>query len=114
MKPDDLIRLQHMRDAAAEVALFTSNHQRSDLDTDIMLLRALSMSVGIIGEAAARISADYREAHPEVPWTKIIGMRNFIFHAYFKTDPDILWNTATISVPELAAQVHALLQDQEE
>jgi uncharacterized protein with HEPN domain len=111
MKQDDRIRLQHMRDSAQEVIQFTANRQRSDLDSDLMLLRALSMSVGIIGEAASRISSDYREAHPEVPWGSIIGMRNFVFHVYFKVDPDILWDTAAVSVPELLAQIETLLEE---
>jgi len=68
MKPDDRIRLQHMLDAADAVAQFVTGHNRDQLETDIMLLRALSMSVGIIGEAASRVSDDYRNTHPEVPW----------------------------------------------
>ncbi len=114
MNPDDRTRLQHILEAADEVALFTDKHQRADLDTNIMLLRALSMSVGIIGEAASRITTEYRNAHPEVPWPQIIGMRNFIFHVYFKIDPDILWNTAVKSVPDLAAQVRVLLNETHE
>ena len=36
-----------------------------------------------IGEAAARISDDFRAKHPEISWREIIGMRNRLIHAYF-------------------------------
>jgi uncharacterized protein with HEPN domain len=109
MKPDDRTRLQHILDAGQEVMTFTDGHQRADFDTDIMLLRAVSMSVGIIGEAASRITTEYRTAHPEIPWSQIVAMRNFVFHVYFNIDPDILWNTATVEVPILVTQVRVLL-----
>ena len=105
------MRLQHILDAADEINTFISGRQPEDLGDDVMLLRALSMSVGIIGEAASRLSVEFRTEHPEIPWGAIIGMRNFIFHVYFKVDPDVLWATATTSVPELGAQVRQILTD---
>lgn len=105
----DRLRLQHMLDFAKEAVAFTTQASRADLDRNLMLLRALSMSTGIIGEAASHISEGFRDAHPEIPWRKITTMRNFLFHEYFRVDPDILWNTATVSVPELIPQLEALL-----
>jgi hypothetical protein len=71
-----------MHDYAGEVVLFTKDAARPDLDSNLMLRRALSMSIGIIGEAASHISQTFRDAHAKVPWRDIIGMRNFLFHAY--------------------------------
>lgn len=100
-----------MLDYAREVVLFTSKATRADLDTDLVLLRALSMSTGIIGEAASRLSQDFCDAHSEIPWRKIIAMRNFLFHEYFRVDPDILWATVRESVPELIPLLEAVLAD---
>jgi uncharacterized protein with HEPN domain len=105
----DLLRLLHMRDYAREVIAFTSGATRPDLDTNRVLLRALEMSVGIIGEAVSQISPGFQEAHAQIPWEKIIGMRNFLFHAYFMVKNDILWDTATTSVPALLAEVEKIL-----
>jgi uncharacterized protein with HEPN domain len=99
------------RDAAQEIVTFTKNRTRSDLDSDQMLVRAVSMSCGIIGEAAARIDASFREEYAVIPWQQIIGMRNFLFHEYFRVDHDILWNTATIAVPALIPQLVQILQE---
>lgn len=108
---DDKLRLRHMLDAAHEAMAFVADATREQLDTDIKLLRALSMSIGIIGEAASQVSTEFREAHPEIPWRQIIGMRNFLFHAYFQIDHDILWDTATVAVPELVEDLSKYLSD---
>jgi uncharacterized protein with HEPN domain len=109
MNEADQIRLQHMLDASREVQDFVTGRTRESLDDDIQLVRALSMSIGIIGEAANNVSSEVREANPQVPWRSTITMRNFLFHAYFKIDLDVLWNTATINVPSLQTEIEKLL-----
>lgn len=108
---DNRLRLQHMRDACDEVILFTQDAKSDDLGTRIMLRRALMMSLGIIGEAASQVSSDWRDAHPDVPWRDIVGMRNYLFHAYHSLDDAILWQAATESVPELIPQLDAMLDE---
>lgn len=76
---EDRLPLQHMREACDEVLLFTQNATIVDLSRDIMLRRALMMSIGIIGEAASRLSDAKRLEYPTVPWRDIISMRNYLF-----------------------------------
>lgn len=106
---DARVRLRHMLDAAHEVVSFTTGHEQKDLENNQMLLRAITMSCGIIGEAASRVDETLRAQYRVIPWQQIIGMRNFLFHEYFRVDHGILWNTATISVPELIPQLEAIL-----
>ncbi|HET7462431.1 MAG TPA: HepT-like ribonuclease domain-containing protein [Longimicrobium sp.] len=44
--------------------------------------RAISHAVEQVGEAASRLSPEFRDAHPEVPWRRIIGVRNRLAHDY--------------------------------
>jgi uncharacterized protein with HEPN domain len=111
---NDRLRLQHMLDAAQEVMTFTAGKTRQDLDQDVLLVRGVCMSIGIIGEAASHITSEYRSAHPEIDWKPIIGMRNFIIHAYFKVDHDILWATITENIPPLIVQLETMLTDNED
>jgi uncharacterized protein with HEPN domain len=74
-----------------------------------MLAFALVHAILIVGEAAGKVTAELRDQHPQVPWALITGMRNRLVHAYFDINHDILWTTATESVPELLAQVDRLL-----
>jgi uncharacterized protein with HEPN domain len=108
MQDEDRIRVGHMVEAAEHALGFVAGRTRSDLDTDRMLLFALVRAVEIIGEAASKVSDKTRNAHAEIPWKAIIGMRNRLMHAYFDIDADILWVAATVEVPALLAQVKAL------
>ncbi|MBL8147828.1 MAG: DUF86 domain-containing protein [Anaerolineae bacterium] len=101
MASDDQLRLQHMIDSAEEVIAFSKQRRREDLDADMLLVRGLSMSIGILGEAAAHVSDHTRLLVPEIPWRDIVAMRNFLMHEYFRVDMDLLWLTATQSVPEI-------------
>lgn len=112
-RDDDFLRLRHMRDACDEVLLFTQGKTSADLGHNIMLRRALMMSLGIIGEAATRISGEWQESHPGVPWRDIISMRNYLFHAYHSLDDAILWRTAVSSVPDLIPQLDAMLAEKD-
>jgi len=60
-------------------------------------------------KAAARFSEEFRNAHPEIAWKKIIGMRNMIIHDYSGIRLDILWQTIQQSVPELKEQIETLV-----
>jgi uncharacterized protein with HEPN domain len=102
---NDQTRLKHMWQASHEIIQFTKAAKRDDLETDIKLLRAVCMSLGIIGEAANYVSEEFQRQHAEIIWGKIIGMRNFIIHQYFYVDNDIVWDTATQAVPTLIDQL---------
>ena len=111
LRDDDLLRLRHMRDYGVQVMTFVQDAERSDLDTDLLLHHALSYALGIIGEAATHLSDDFRDAHPEIPWRQIVGMRNFLFHDYAGVDDNILWDTATLEVPQLLELQKEILPD---
>jgi uncharacterized protein with HEPN domain len=98
---DDAERLRHIRDAVEKVYDFVRDRRKSDLDGDAMLLFALVRAIEVIGEAAVHLSLPFREQHPEIPWTKVIGMRNRLIHGYFDVDANVVWDTATVDIPEL-------------
>ena len=97
-----------MIEAAEVAARFIAGRTRSDLETDQMLLFALVRAIEVIGEAPSKVSQSTRDTAPSVPWTQIAAMRNRLIHAYFDTDRDILWNTATQEVPALLANIRPL------
>ncbi len=61
------VRLRHMIEAAQTAQRFLAGRRREDLDTDEMLLFALVRAVEIVGEAAAKLSAETKSAAPSVP-----------------------------------------------
>ena len=101
MREKDNVRLRHMLDAAEEARAFAQGRSRSDLDVDRMLVLALLKSIEILGEAAARISAESKAALPAIPWQNIIGMRNRLVHGYYDVNLDIVWRTVDEELPGL-------------
>ena len=61
----------------------------------------LRTCIGVIGEAAARISPEARQVNPSLPWQDMIDMRNRLIHVCFDVNLDILWDTVTVNLPEL-------------
>jgi uncharacterized protein with HEPN domain len=57
-----------MLESAEEAAELARGKTRADMDTDRVLNLALTRLLEIIGEAAARLSPEFRQRHPEVPW----------------------------------------------
>jgi uncharacterized protein with HEPN domain len=109
MNRDDPQRLRDMLDYSREVIGFVKGATRETLDTDLKLVRAVAYSIGIVGEAASHVSDAYRDSTPQIPWGKAIGMRNFLFHGYFVINYNILWQTATVSIPALLAELEKIV-----
>lgn len=101
MRPDDPTRIAHMIDACEEIGRFIAGRSASDLEGDRLLLFALVRAIEVLGEAANGVTAETRERAPEVPWSLIVATRNRLIHGYFDVDPEIVWRTATIEVPDL-------------
>jgi len=98
---DDEVRLRHMLDHALEAVEAIRGRQREGLKHDRILQLALVRLVEIVGEAAARVSAQGQQRYPAIPWQQAIGMRNRLIHGYDKVDLDVLWDTIQDDLPAL-------------
>lgn len=105
MRKDDFTRLRHMIESSEEALHFAKNRRREDLDRDRMLTLALIKAIETVGEAASKLSPEFRVQHPELPWPSIMGMRHKLIHAYFEVNLDMVWHT---TVNELLPLIQAL------
>lgn len=105
----DEVYLAHMRDFAMTAGEISQGKNRGQLDTDKMLRYALLHLVTILGEAASKVSSEFRMAHKEIPWGSIIGTRNRLVHGYDVVDLDMLWETVEKDPPELHRQLYTVL-----
>lgn len=108
LKPD-IVRLQHMVDAANEAISFVADKSKSEVETDRALVLALVKSIEIFGEAASKVSRELRLQTPEIPWADIIAMRNRLIHSYFDVNLDIVWQTVTEELPPIVTRLQMLL-----
>ena len=106
----DLIRLQHMLDAGKDALQFAHGRERTHLESDRMLALALIKALEIIGEAASKVSENFKSEHPEIPWPEITGMRNRMIHAYYDVNLDVVWQTIKSDLPDLLKSIEKILK----
>ncbi|MDI6686786.1 MAG: DUF86 domain-containing protein [Desulfobacterales bacterium] len=113
MQSKDRIRVRHILDEAAEACKYAEGISFDEFVEDGKTVRAVIRSIEVIGEAASKISIEFRREHPAVPWQKIIGMRNRLIHVYFDIDYNIIWQTVTDNLPPLIKQLQSILKNKE-
>lgn len=101
--------IQDIWNAAQDILSFTLSMDRVCLAADRRTQAAVLYEIVVIGEAANRLSDDFRTQHSHVPWKEIIGMRNILAHQYDKVDADEVWNVVHRDIPELIAMIEPLL-----
>ncbi len=109
---DDLY-LTDIIEAAEAIRTFLGRLQSAESEgfkSDDLVRSAVLQKLSVIGEAAARVSEETKQAHPEIPWKQARDMRNLLVHSYFSVDWNVVWTTATQSVPRLARQVAEMVE----
>jgi uncharacterized protein with HEPN domain len=101
MRHEDIIRLQHMLDAARDAVGFAQGRERKSLDSDRQLVMAIVKCVEIIGEAATKISQDTQAKISNLPWLDMINMRHRLVHTYYDINLDVVWTTIQEDLPTL-------------
>ena len=105
----DAAYLWDMLEAAESVLNMTRGMTLEQYRADRKTRRAVEREIEIIGEAARGVSESFCDAHAEIPWRKIIALRNILIHAYFGVDLDLVWEIITKDIPELKHEIEKLL-----
>ena len=69
-----------------------------------------SFCIAQIGETVKRLSQKITEEHPEIPWSKIAGMRDLIAHEYGGINLNVVWVTIKERIPELKDTCESILE----
>ena len=99
------IYLADMIACCHRVASDSSGIDPQDVSTESVLYRALLHDLAIIGEAANKIPKEVRAAFSNIPWPRVIALRNRIIHNYGAIASETIWQTIQESVPELLAEL---------
>ncbi len=93
----------------AEIIIKETTHEifLQDFRINFAVVRALE----IIGEATKRLSADFREQYPEIPWKDMAGMRDRIIHGYDNVDLEIVWDTVKKEIPGIKSLIQNILSN---
>jgi uncharacterized protein with HEPN domain len=105
---DDAAYLRDILEAVDLIEKYASRGRRA-YDADELIQTWVVHHLQIIGEAAGKLSEQFREKHAEVPWAVIKAMRNVLVHFYFGVDLEKVWGAIEHDLPVLKSQVAAIL-----
>ena len=95
--------------AARDAMEFVAELDQPRFETSRLHQNAVIRSIEIIGEAAGKVSRGFQQAHPEIPWSAIVGMRHRLIHDYNQVRIDLVWDVARNRLPELVAALGPLV-----
>ena len=107
----DRIRLEHIAEAANNIARYTEGKTYDDLLSDDMMCYAVVYNILAIGEATYHLTKSFRVEHSETPWEVIIKMRNVLAHDYYKLKTQTVWEVVQHDIPPLRQQVVRYLEE---
>ena len=110
-KRDTILLLDDMLQSALKIQEYIQGMDYDSFMTDDKTKDAVVRNFEIIGEAANRIDQDFREANPEIEWTRIRGFRNRIVHEYFGIDYEIVWTIIETYLNELIDWLEKIIDD---
>jgi uncharacterized protein with HEPN domain len=111
MPTRDLSHLEDMLHYAREALRFAAGKTFENYCADSQLQLAVERAVEIVGEAANRVSSEFREAHQDLSWAKVVRQRNVLAHEYGDVDPALMWGLVRKHLPELVAVVERWIDD---
>ncbi|HEX9813427.1 MAG TPA: DUF86 domain-containing protein, partial [Myxococcota bacterium] len=97
-----------MYEAIEKIERFLCGLDRDAFLQDDRTVDAVVRNLEIIGEAAGRLSEEFRSSHPGIEWRRMVGLRNRIVHDYFGIDLEIVWTILEQELPGLKEKIRLL------
>lgn len=97
---EDQERLSDILEAIERIEKYATKG-KYEFEREELIQNWMIYHLQVIGEAASRLSDEFRKQHPAIPWSKIIGMRNILVHHYFEIDTAIVWAAVEHDLPAL-------------
>ena len=107
----DEITLVDIVQACRSIRAFIREMNRDAFLKDLKTRSATLHQLLIVGEATKRLSSEFRDRHPEVPWSEMAGMRDVLIHGYDQVDLQEVWKSATVDIPDVLAKIEPLISE---
>ena len=106
--------LEDIRVAADQIRLFITGMRLQDFLDDTKTRAAVERQLITMGEAANRVSGPFKEQHTDIPWSRLIQIRNFYVHGYDRLGAEDVWGTAKRLIPRVARMIAPLIPTEED
>jgi uncharacterized protein with HEPN domain len=103
MSRNPLLYLQELLDGIRAIRSYVEGMTADEFVRDEKTLDACIRRFQIVGEAAKKLPAEWKDEEPEIPWQDVVNFRNLLVHEYFRIDETLLWNTIEQDLESLFA-----------
>lgn len=110
MRKDPAIILRDILDGIERIQRYTRNMTEEEFRNREETQDAVMRRIEVIGEAAKRLTPEFKALHTEVPWREIGGMRDVLIHDYFGVNMERVWETANKDLPQLKEQISKIIE----
>lgn len=107
----DPLRLEHMIEAIDKLTKATERPDFESLTEKDLEYFGIVKLLEIIGEAAYKLTVEFKDNHPETPWKYIIAMRHILVHGYYQIKRQDVFKTIRENLPELHTQLSNYLNE---
>jgi uncharacterized protein with HEPN domain len=113
MKKGPHVYLLHIVEAIESVEINLRGVTEKQFYASEVMQGFVERKLEILGEATKRISDEFKQRYPDIPWQEMSAMRNILIHEYDDVDSPIVWDTATQHLLPLKKQIRQLLQKED-
>lgn len=106
----DKERLEDILEAVGRIEKYAARGKKAFL-ADELIQTWVVYHLQIMGEAVARLSSPFQQAHPEIPWRQMAAMRNILVHEYFGIDVAEVWSAVERDLPGLKKKIQSVLDE---
>ncbi|MDE6695304.1 MAG: DUF86 domain-containing protein [Muribaculaceae bacterium] len=110
----DPLRLEHMLEAIDKLIQAQTRDDFENLTEKDLEYFGIVKLLEIIGEAAYKLTVEFKDNHPETPWKYIIAMRHILVHGYYQIKRQDVFKTIKENLPQLRTQISNYLIEYEE
>lgn len=101
----DLGRLEHIITAVENIEDFTVDMTFAQFKADKRTYFAVVKNIEIIGEAVYKLTNEFRDSEPELPWTLMEKMRHVLVHDYYNISAEVVWDVVKVDLPSIKPQL---------
>lgn len=111
MKRDYKMYIDDILESMNKIQKYISGLEYEEFTQKNMVIDAVIRNLEIIGEASKYVPEDVRVRYSDIPWGKMVGLRNVVIHGYFGVDLSIVWEIITKNIPEVKSLIENALED---
>jgi len=111
MKRNILVFIDDIIEAIESIEEYIEGHTFDSFQTNKMLFDAVVRNLEVIGEASKSIPDEIRDRYDDVPWQRMVGLRNILIHEYFGVNKQVIWKIVSENIPEIKPKMKRLLDE---